>query len=416
MNRRAILFVLALTVSISLNVVLIRRVMMQDDMRLAELLHNREQHGGSGLSERTAVWREPSRRIQNNSKDDTVTPPGIGEGIRGAVKNSNHGSETENNVTTSNGTSLTHNPLPPEAVSIVHPQAPWTFNVTAADQFRVEAEEATKTQNLFVMTQKNVKLNSSLKYQAEKRYFNITKDLYSWLPRDQPFGFRKYKTCSVVGNGGILVNSGCGTEIDSADFVIRMNLPQMRNYTVDVGKKTNLVSANPTILRHRFNSLRSKANQEAFLNYTRHYQDAYLYFSAFTYRFCAKLSFSAYKAVQNAKGKTTNATVIFGHPQHLDLATKFWKGKYNIKEKRLTSGLYFVGASMSMCEETRLYGFWPLYRDRQGRVLTHHYYDNVTMSALHQRVRHHSMPEEFAVLRGLHDRGVLQMTTDRCSS
>ncbi|XP_078695213.1 alpha-N-acetylneuraminide alpha-2,8-sialyltransferase-like [Branchiostoma floridae x Branchiostoma belcheri] len=169
--------------------------------------------------------------------------------------------------------------------------------------------------------------------------------------------------------------------------LVRLNLPYMGNYSRDVGKKTNLVTANPTILKE----------------------------SAFTYRMCTTLSFNAYRTVQSVKGKRTNATVIFGHPQHLALATKFWKGQYKINERRLTSGLYLAGTALSLCEETHLYGFWPFDHDRQGRVLTHHYYDNVTMSAKHKRIRQHSIPEEFAVLRSLHNRGVLHMTTDRCS-
>ncbi|XP_035661470.1 alpha-N-acetylneuraminide alpha-2,8-sialyltransferase-like isoform X2 [Branchiostoma floridae] len=413
MERRVILYVLVLTVSVSVNVILVRRLLVEHDIRW---FHIKGRNGGSGLSERTTAWQESSS--QNSSMDEQVIKPIIEEALRVTPKNSiETTSETRNKKTNRNGTLATHSSVLPEAVSTEHPQAPWAFNVTAANRFRAELEVATMTLKLFVMTQTNVKLNGSVKYQTGTGYFNITKDLYSWLPREQLFGYKKYGTCSVVGNGGILLNSGCGKKIDSADFVIRMNLPQMKmNYTDDVGKKTNLVSANPTILRDRFNSLRSNADKEAFINYTWYYQDAYLHISAFAYEVFTKLSFSGYETIQNAKGKTTNASMVFGHPQHLDLATKFWKGKYKIKERRLTSGLYLAGTALSMCRETRLYGFWPFDQDRQGRELTHHYYDNVTMSARHVQIRQHAIPEEYAVLRGLHDRGVIHMTTDRCSS
>ncbi|XP_035661467.1 alpha-N-acetylneuraminide alpha-2,8-sialyltransferase-like [Branchiostoma floridae] len=418
MDRRVILYVLALTVSVSVNVILVIRVSVEHDIRW---FHIKGRNGGSGLSERTTAWQvsgqESSRRSQNSSMDEQAILRKIGEILGVTLKNSVNieTSETGNKKTDRTGTLPTHSLLP-KAVSTEHPQAPWSFNVTAANRFRAELEVATMTQNLFVMTQTNVQLNGSVKYQAGTGYFNITKDFYSWLPRDLLFGYKKYGTCSVVGNGGILLNSGCGRKIDSADFVIRMNLPQMKNYTEDVGKKTNLVSVNPSILKGRFNSLRSKADKEAFINYTWYYQGAYLLISAFTYQRVTKLSFSGYETVQSAKGKTTNASMIFGHPQHLDLATKFWKKKYNITERRLTSGLYLAGTALSMCRKTRLYGFWPFDQDRQGRVLTHHYYDNVTMSARHVKIRQHAIPEEYAVLRGLHDRGVIHMTTDRCSS
>eukprot|EP00058_Branchiostoma_floridae_P013008 XP_002598496.1 hypothetical protein BRAFLDRAFT_118304 [Branchiostoma floridae] len=267
MDRRVILYVLALTVSVSVNVILVIRVSVEHDIRW---FHIKGRNGGSGLSERTTAWQ-----------------------------------------------------------------------VSGQESSRAELEVATMTQKLFVMTQRNVKLNGSVKYQTGTGYFNITKDLYSWLPRDLLFGYKKYGTCSVVGNGGILLNSGCGRKIDSADFVIRMNLPQMKNYTEDVGKKTNLVSVNPSIL----------------------------------------------------KGSCSLTLSIFSF-----------------------QGLYLAGTALSMCRKTRLYGFWPFDQDRQGRVLTHHYYDNVTMSARHVKIRQHAIPEEYAVLRGLHDRGVIHMTTDRCSS
>ena len=39
--------------------------------------------------------------------------------------------------------------------------------------------------------------------------------------QDMPYSKTQYKKCAVIGNGGIIKNSKCGKEIDSADFVFR---------------------------------------------------------------------------------------------------------------------------------------------------------------------------------------------------
>ncbi|XP_009991181.1 PREDICTED: CMP-N-acetylneuraminate-poly-alpha-2,8-sialyltransferase-like [Tauraco erythrolophus] len=54
-----------------------------------------------------------------------------------------------------------------------------------------------------------------------RRTLNISRDLHSLLPEVSPMKNRRFKTCAVVGNSGILLDSGCGKEIDNHDFVIR---------------------------------------------------------------------------------------------------------------------------------------------------------------------------------------------------
>lgn len=43
----------------------------------------------------------------------------------------------------------------------------------------------------------------------------------SLLHQEMPYSKSQFKKCAVVGNGGIIKNSKCGKEIDSADFVFR---------------------------------------------------------------------------------------------------------------------------------------------------------------------------------------------------
>ncbi|XP_036624659.1 CMP-N-acetylneuraminate-poly-alpha-2,8-sialyltransferase isoform X2 [Trichosurus vulpecula] len=53
-----------------------------------------------------------------------------------------------------------------------------------------------------------------------RRTLNVSQELHSLLPEVSPMKNRRFKTCAVVGNSGILLNSGCGKEIDSHEFVI----------------------------------------------------------------------------------------------------------------------------------------------------------------------------------------------------
>ncbi|KAH7680637.1 Glycosyl transferase family 29 protein [Dioscorea alata] len=57
-----------------------------------------------------------------------------------------------------------------------------------------------------------------------------------------------YSSCAVVGNSGILLNSGHGNLIDSHDFVIRLNNARINGFHADVGAKTNLSFINSNIL------------------------------------------------------------------------------------------------------------------------------------------------------------------------
>ena len=50
---------------------------------------------------------------------------------------------------------------------------------------------------------------------------NISENLYHLLPTASPMKNQHHHRCAIVGNSGILLNSSCGPEIDSHDFVIR---------------------------------------------------------------------------------------------------------------------------------------------------------------------------------------------------
>ncbi|KAL3518531.1 hypothetical protein ACH5RR_021120 [Cinchona calisaya] len=59
---------------------------------------------------------------------------------------------------------------------------------------------------------------------------------------------RKYKSCAVVGNSGILLKSENGKLIDSHEVVIRLNNARTGNFERSVGKKTSISFVNSNVL------------------------------------------------------------------------------------------------------------------------------------------------------------------------
>ncbi|XP_041440941.1 alpha-N-acetylneuraminide alpha-2,8-sialyltransferase isoform X1 [Xenopus laevis] len=212
------------------------------------------------------------------------------------------------------------------------------------------------------------------------------------------------KRCSVVGNGGILKNSRCGEQIDEADFVMRCNLPPLsREYTDDVGTKTQLVTVNPSIIDKRFQNL--LWSRKSFVESVSVYKQSYVYMPAFSTKRGTDPSLRVYYTLEDFG---TNQTVLFANPNFLRNVGKFWKSK-GVHSKRLSTGLFMVSAALSLCEEVTIYGFWPFQMDLGGRHISHHYYDNMLpLSGVH------AMPEEFLQLWHLHKSGVLQMQLDQC--
>ncbi|XP_059494657.1 uncharacterized protein LOC125466311 isoform X3 [Stegostoma tigrinum] len=126
----------------------------------------------------------------------------------------------------------------------------WHKQELAAEEFRSELKQCCNSADNFIVTQKNTPVGTELTYEGEpKRKIKITEQIFRLFPKNMSFSSVQYKQCAVVGNGGNLVNSSCGTEIDRADFVFRCNLPPVGGrFTQDVGLKTDLVTANPSII------------------------------------------------------------------------------------------------------------------------------------------------------------------------
>ncbi|XP_033913886.1 alpha-2,8-sialyltransferase 8F-like [Acipenser ruthenus] len=259
-----------------------------------------------------------------------------------------------------------------------------------------------------VITQKNTPLGSKVFYDGEKRrHIKINQKIFSTFPLETPFGNVTFASCAVVGNGGILLDSDCGEEIDRADFIIRCNLPPVEGrYHSDVGNKTDLVTANPSILLEKFAAL-SEWRRPFADCVSRYGAGAMLALPAFSYGRNTPLSLRALYTLQDFRSPVRP---IFLNPRYLGSLARFWRAR-GLRSSRLSTGLMMASLALELCSSVRLYGFWPFDRGPNGSPLLHHYYDDRrSPSSIH------AMPAEFSQLLGLHRQGVLRIQLGRCQT
>uniref|UniRef100_A0A8D1FP12 ST8 alpha-N-acetyl-neuraminide alpha-2,8-sialyltransferase 1 n=1 Tax=Sus scrofa TaxID=9823 RepID=A0A8D1FP12_PIG len=217
----------------------------------------------------------------------------------------------------------------------------WRRNETAARVFRKQMEDCCDPAHLFAMTKMNSPMGKSMWYDGEFLYsFTIDNSTYSLFPQATPFQL-PLKKCAVVGNGGILKKSGCGRQIDEANFVMRCNLPPLSSeYTKDVGSKSHLVTANPSIIRQRFQNL--LWSRKTFVDNMKIYNHSYIYMPAFSMKTGTEPSLRVYYTLSDVGA---NQTVLFANPNFLRSIGKFWKSR-GIHAKRLSTGLFLNQSSV----------------------------------------------------------------------
>ncbi|KAI1888011.1 hypothetical protein AGOR_G00180650 [Albula goreensis] len=257
---------------------------------------------------------------------------------------------------------------------------------------------------MFAVTRENSPLGTVLWYDGEFYHSHtVNNDTYQLFVQESPVK-APLKRCAVVGNGGILKNSGCGREIDQANFIMRCNLPPLsKEYTEDVGSRTHLVTANPSIIENRFQNL--LWSRKSFVEEMRVYGHSYVYMPAFSMKPGTDPSVRVRHTLADSG---SSQTVLFANPDFLRNLGRFWKGR-GIHGKRLSTGMFLGSLALGLCEEVALYGFWPFSVDLDGRPISHHYYDNVLPFS-----GFHAMPEEFLQLWYLHKSGAMHMHIGKC--
>ncbi|XP_062410601.1 alpha-2,8-sialyltransferase 8E-like isoform X2 [Sardina pilchardus] len=282
----------------------------------------------------------------------------------------------------------------------------WEQNKEETNNIKTSLSECCNAPSLLFTTKRNTPSGTKLHYEVTSSgALDINPAIFKMFPDDMPYSRSQFKRCAVVGNGGISIDSKCGKEIDSADFVFRCNVPPISDeYSADVGSKTDIVTINPSIITERFQKL--ERYRKPFFKVLQSYKNASIVLPAFYSRHLTEISFRV-KYTMEDLGSPRG--VYFFHPQYLIKVQQFW-AQQGVSAKRLSTGLMLVSAAMELCEEVHLYGFWPFPTNPAGTFITHHYYDNVK-----GRPGFHAMPEELFNFMQMHIRGILHLHTQPCS-
>ncbi|XP_035262522.1 alpha-2,8-sialyltransferase 8F-like [Anguilla anguilla] len=283
----------------------------------------------------------------------------------------------------------------------------WKKQEDNMNRLRSELNNSCQGISEAIITQDNTPVGTQIKYDGEKNKLRkVTPNLFSTFSKEQPLKIFIRKTCAVVGNGGILVNSSCGEEINSAQIVIRCNLPPLGDsYNEDVGNKTDLVTANPSILLEKFQGLTEW--RRPFLETMSNYGDSLLLLPAFSYIPNMPLSLRALYTLQEFGSP---ARPVFLNPRYLSCLARFWNSR-GLAVARLSTGFIAASLALELCSDVRLYGFWPFPLHPSGcHPLANHYYDN----RLGKKV--HKMDAEFERLLSLHKEGVLKVHLGECQT
>ncbi|XP_035665319.1 alpha-N-acetylgalactosaminide alpha-2,6-sialyltransferase 2-like [Branchiostoma floridae] len=225
-----------------------------------------------------------------------------------------------------------------------------------------------------------------------------------------------HKTCAVVGNGGILLDSHCGAEIDSKDYIIRMDLPAIRGFETDVGRKTNMTILNvSTPKRVAISSHLKDRTRDVYESRLRDINGSVLVAGDSLEMNNLK------KAIQNyEKYKIPFSFVLLTSHGSFKLGKLIRRTAAKVRGNAVTSsapstGLGTVLTATAFCDQIYMYGFFPFKKDTHRRPIPYHYYPGDSIEPIFLDPRHR-MDKEFNFFKSLHERGVVKLQVDKCES
>ncbi|XP_072165987.1 uncharacterized protein [Diadema setosum] len=297
-------------------------------------------------------------------------------------------------------------------------QHDWHVNRTNLELIRRElAEDGVDSRHTLIMTRENSPIGSQYPFYASSRimsfgketqrlyFYNVTKELRRYIPEVSPFREKHYRKCAVVGNSGSLLNSGCGSEIDSSDMVFRCNAAPMKKFSEDAGERSNFTTFNPSIFHKKYNALARQEDYVAFRKNISQYH-GYLWMPCIG---AASLHNVCLSTVQDKANTDQNdPRILVANAKEFVNFWNFWKRRNFTSQP--STGFYIVHVALQLCEEIHVYGFWPfpLRLDAGFERVPYHYFDDILLN------KKHGMSSEFSTLLQYHELGLLRLHTGKC--
>ncbi|XP_035679693.1 alpha-2,8-sialyltransferase 8B-like [Branchiostoma floridae] len=280
----------------------------------------------------------------------------------------------------------------------------WHFNMTNVMRIRnITQKYFDPKRHVIYYSDYNV-----LMRKCQPQYFTLLKDRSRRMPCNiVRTPIKHYRTCAVVGNGGILLDSGCGAEIDAHEFVIRSNLPPVSPYRTDVGSRTDLTTVNEKVLSQVYRDLLSKnaTLKKAMLDRLGETPGMVLSYTLYFIRSkAAKKMKSIDKVIQKNK-----LTAVVAFPYKSFLRSKGVYQELVGEEWNFAStGLNTFALASTFCDKISMYGFYPM-STYQNKAVPYHYYDSRIPSARHE------FDNEFKLLRNFHAQGIIRHVIGKCN-
>ncbi|XP_056214794.1 alpha-N-acetylgalactosaminide alpha-2,6-sialyltransferase 1 isoform X3 [Falco biarmicus] len=262
---------------------------------------------------------------------------------------------------------------------------------------------------------------------TDKRYFSdMVEEVMSLLPPNphQQLLLANSNTsmptcisCAVVGNGGILNNSGMGQEIDSHDYIFRVSGAVIKGYEKDVGTKTSfygftaysLVSS-LEILGHRGFSNIPQGKHVRYIHFLEGARD-YEWLKALLLNKNIRKGFLSHYGQRPRERFSEDFTMdryLVVHPDFLRyMKNRFLKSKSLEKPYwrlyRPTTGAFLLLTALHLCDRVSAYG----YITEGHEKYSDHYYDKNWKRLIFYT--NHDFGLEKQVWKRLHDENIMKL-------